>query len=215
MNNLLEKLEVYGEEKLTDEELLSIILWGENTKEKNLKIAKNLIRNNKDFTGDLRFLMQISINELQEQGLSLGESARIKALSGIFNRLFYPINPKLLELNSSEDVVKWFMSELRFEKTEFIKIVILNNKNKVLKISTLSKGTSNNASITPKEILSEPLKMKANKIILVHKHPSGDSKPSLKDIQTTRIIKKCADLMGIELLDHIIIGDGNWSSVIA
>ena len=88
----------------------------------------------------------------------------------------------------------------------------ISHKNVVLKIATISIGTSNSATITPKDILSEPVKMKATRIILVHNHPSGDSTPSLKDRKTTEIIKRCATLMGIELLDHIVIGDGNWNS---
>ena len=72
------------------------------------------------------------------------------------------------------------MPELRFEKSEFVKIVILSNKNEVLKIATLSIGTSSSATISPKDILSEPVKMKASKIILVHNHPSRRFKTKFK-----------------------------------
>ena len=180
MKDLLNKLEVYGEKTLTNEELLSIVIFGENTNDKNLEVIKNLIRNNKDLTGDLRFLTQISINELMEQGLSILEACRIKATMGIFRRLYYPISPKGLEINTSIDVVNLFMPELRFEKSEFVKIVILSNKNEVLKIATLSIGTSSSATISPKDILSEPVKMKASKIILVHNHPSRRFKTKFK-----------------------------------
>lgn len=172
MKYLLEKLKVYGEDSLTNEELLSIVISKENTKDNNLKIAKNLIDNNKDFTGDLRFLMQISIYELMEQGLSFEQAARLKAMSGILKRLCYPISSNIIEINSSSDVANIFMPELRFEKFEIVKIVILTNKNVVIKIATLSMGTSNSATISPKDILSEPVKMKASRIILVHNHPS-------------------------------------------
>lgn len=172
MKDLLEKLKVYGEEKLTNEELLTIVIWGENTNDKNFQIVKNLIRNNADMTGNLRFLTQISISELIEQGLKPEEASRVKAVSGIFKRLSYPISPKSFEVNSSKDVANLFMPELRFEKTEFVKIVVLTNRNQVLKVSTLSMGTSNSATVSPKDILSEPVKMKASRIILVHNHPS-------------------------------------------
>ena len=130
----------------------------------------------------------------------------------MLKKSLYPISFKKFEMNSSADVAKFFIPELRYEKTEIVKIVILTNKNNVLKIETLSKGTSNGAMISPKDILSETIKMKATRFILVHNHPSGDSTPSIKDIQTTEILKKCATLMGIELLDHIVIGNGTWSS---
>lgn len=172
MKDLIENLKVYGEEKLTNEQLLCIAIWGENTNEKNLKIARNLIRNNKDFTGDLRFLTQISLNELIEQGLKEEEAARLKAFSGLLRRICFPINPKKIFINSSEDAAKLLMPELRFEKTEYIKLIILSIRNQVLKIVTLSKGTANGAFVTPKDILSEPVKMKATRIILAHNHPS-------------------------------------------
>ena len=212
MENLLQKLRVYGTEKLTNQELISIIISNTSTKDKNLEIAKNLIDKNKDLTGDLRFLVEISLEELIEHGLTLKGAARIKAVSEIAKRLSNPISSKRLEMNSSTDVANLFMSELRFEKKEIVKLVILNNKNIVLKIINLSTGTSSSATISPKDVLSEPIKIKANRIILVHNHPSGDSTPSSKDIQTTEIIKKCASLMGIEFLDHIVIGDGTWNS---
>lgn len=172
MRDLIENLKVYGTEKLTNEQLLCTAIWGDNTNEKNLKIARNLIRNNKDFTGDLRFLTQISLNELIKQGLSEGEAVRIIAFSEMSKRICYPLNPKKMEINSSADAAKLFIPELRFERTEYIKLIILSIKNQVLKIVTLSKGTSNGATITPKDILSEPVKMKATRIILVHNHPS-------------------------------------------
>lgn len=172
MKELFEKLKVFGEEKLTNEELLSIIIYKRNTKDNILKIAKNLIEKNKDLTGDLRFLEQITIEELIEQGLDIESAARLKAVFGIIKRLSTPISSKKLEMNSSTDVAKFFMPELRFEKKEVVKLIILNNKNVVLRILNLSIGTSNSATISPKDVLSEPIKMKANRIILVHNHPS-------------------------------------------
>lgn len=172
MNNIIEKLKVYDENNLPSEQLLSIAIWGDKTNDKKIKIVKNLIENNKDLTGDLRFLTQISIEELLRQGFKENEAVRIKAFSGLLKRLSSPITPSLVEISSSEDVANLFMQELRYEKLEYIKLVILNTRNQILKILTLSKGTANGATITPREILSEPVKMKATRIILIHNHPS-------------------------------------------
>ncbi|MBR3697200.1 MAG: hypothetical protein IKM97_02885 [Clostridia bacterium] len=168
----MKKLEVYGEENLTSEELLSIVIWGKNISDKKIKIIKKIIKNNKELNGNLEFLMHISVNELIEQGLEQDEAFKTKAISGIFKKLCYPISSKKIEISSSTDVVNFFMPELRYEKNEIVKIVILTNKNQVLKIATLSIGTSSSATISPKDILSDPVKMKASKIILVHNHPS-------------------------------------------
>lgn len=172
MKELLEKIKVYGEDNLTTEELLAILICGDKANRAYLKKAKKLIDDNKDLTGNLKFLMQISIEELMEQGLNLRQASRVKAVSGILKRLLYPIETSNLELNSSSDVARLFIPQLRFEKSELVKIVILSSKNLVLRISTLAIGTSSSAAISPKDILSEPVKMKAARIILVHNHPS-------------------------------------------
>lgn len=172
MNELIQRLKVYGEDNLTPEELIIFAIWGTRAKNKNFKTVKKLIENNKDYTGDLRFLMQITVEELMECGFSLEEATKLKSISGILKKLSFPITDKTLEMNSSTDVANFFIPELRHEKAEVVKVVILTNKNVVLKITTLSKGTSNSATVSPKDILSEPVRMKAARIILVHNHPS-------------------------------------------
>ena len=102
---------------------------------------------------------------------------------------------------------------MRYEKREKVKLIILDNKNKILKILDISLGGTNFALIEPKEVLSEAVKMQAPKIILVHNHPSGDPTPSDDDYRVTDRIYECADIMGIRLLDHIVIGDGIFDSV--
>ena len=99
-------------------------------------------------------------------------------------------------------------------KREIAKVIILNNKNIVLRIVNISLGGSNFACIEPKDVLAEAIKMQAPKIILIHNHPSGDPKPSKSDYKVTDRIYECADLMGIELLDHVVIGDGIYESVL-
>ena len=105
------------------------------------------------------------------------------------------------------------MDELRNEKREIVKLLILNTKNVLLKIVDVALGGGNFAAIEPKQVLVEPIKMQAQKIILVHNHPSGDPTPSQGDFQVTDRIYESADIMGITLLDHIIIGDGKFKSV--
>lgn len=115
-------------------------------------------------------------------------------------------------IKSSNDVARIFMEEMRFEKREIVKVVILNTKNKILRILDVSLGGTNYAVIEPKEILAEPIKMGADKIILIHNHPSGNATPSKEDFEVTKRISVCAELFGIKLLDHIVIGDGEYKS---
>ena len=182
-----EKLEIYGAEMLSNAELLAIIIKTGNKKETAVALAQKILNLNKNYNkNDLRFLQEISIEELTEvKGIGKVKAIQIKAVS-----------------------------ELRYEKREIAKVIILNNKNIVLRIVNISLGGSNFACIEPKDVLAEAIKMQAPKIILIHNHPSGDPKPSKSDYKVTDRIYECADLMGIELLDHVVIGDGIYESVL-
>ena len=105
------------------------------------------------------------------------------------------------------------MNEMKYEKREKVKVLVLNTKNVLIKIINVSYGGTNSATINPKDILAEPTKMGAPKIILVHNHPSGDPTPSQEDIETTKRLYNAAALLGIELLDHIVIGNERYTSV--
>lgn len=126
-----------------------------------------------------------------------------------------PIHNLKPTIRTPSDIANLLMEELRYEKREVVKVVLLNTKNKILKIQDISLGGANQASLEPKDALCEAIKMSAPKIILVHNHPSGDPEPSKSDFELTDQIFDAALLMGIELLDHIVIGDGIYQSILA
>ena len=209
-----EKLELYGEETLSNSELLAIIL-GNGTKEySSVGLAQQVLCLNNELSGnEFRFLQSVSIEELQQiKGIGRVKAIRIKAAFEIARRLARPINYEMT-VSSSGDVAKIFMDELRYEKREIVKVVILNNKNKIMRIEDVSLGGTNYAVIEPKDIFSTPVKMGAGKIILVHNHPSGNATPSREDFEVTKRINECAEMLGMELMDHIVIGDGEYQSV--
>lgn len=210
-----EKLEIYGAEMLSNAELLAIIIKTGNKKETAVALAQKILNLNKNYNkNDLRFLQEISIEELTEvNGIGKVKAIQIKAASEIAKRITKPITNKI-KISNTKDVAELVMSELRYEKREIAKVIILNNKNIVLRIVNISLGGSNFACIEPKDVLAEAIKMQAPKIILIHNHPSGDPKPSKSDYKVTDRIYECADLMGIELLDHVVIGDGIYESVL-
>lgn len=207
-----EKLELYGEESLSLEELLAVILKT-GTKNKNaMQIARDIMTLGEN-GNSLRFLQDVSINDLIKiEGIGKSKAIQLKAACEIAKRINYPIVEKQ-KITSNEDVIRLFESELKFEKREVIKILILNNKNIVLKIRNIAIGGTNYSLISPKEILSEAVKLNAEKIILIHNHPSGDSTPSEADYKITKKIDEASAILGITLLDHIIIGDGNYKSI--
>lgn len=208
-----EKLELYGEKTLSNSELLAIIIESGTKEETSIQLAQRVILLGNSYTeNNLRALQNLSLEELKKiKGIGRVKAIRLKAAFEIAKRLAQPIEKEIF-VKSSEDVAKLFMEELRFEKREIVKILILNTKNKVLRIQDVSLGGTNFAVVEPKDILAEPIKMGANKIILLHNHPSGNATPSQEDFEVTKRIKICAEMFGITLLDHIVIGDGEYRS---
>lgn len=211
-----EKLELYGPEMLSNSELLAIIIKTGTKNENSVTIAQKVLKlKNTTDKEDLRFLCDISIKEfMQINGIGRVKAIQLKAIGELAKRISKPINKKRIKIKTTKDVADLLMSELRYEKREIAKVIILNNKNIVMRIINISLGGTNFASIAPKEVLAEAVKMQSPKIILVHNHPSGDPKPSKDDFRITDRIYECADVMGIELLDHVVIGDGTYESIL-
>lgn len=210
-----EKLEMYGEKALSNSELLAILIESGTKEETSIQLAqKVLLLGKENFENEFRFLQDISLDELKKiKGIGRVKAIRLKAAFEIAKRMSKPIENEIF-VSSSADVANIFMNELRYEKKEIVKLIILNNKNKILRIQDVSLGGTNYAVIEPKEVLAEPIKMCANRIILLHNHPSGNATPSREDYEVTRRIDLCAKMFGIELLDHIVIGDGEYKSAL-
>lgn len=212
MERPYEKMLMYGEKNLTNIELLSIIIKTGTKDKSSLEIAQNLMKNNKT----LRFLQTISIEELKKvSGIGKVKAIELKAVGEIAKRISKPLNEKQIKIVSKYDVASLFMEELQNEENEVLKILLLNNQNILKKVLTIAVGNENNITINVKAILSEPVKMQIPKIILLHNHPSGNPNPSNIDLEFTEKVRKAANLLDIQLLDHIIIGDGEYRSVFA
>lgn len=211
-----EKLKMYGAETLTNSELLAIIIKN-GTKEKTaVDLAKEILKlNDNKEKEDLSFLQDISITEfMQIKGIGQIKAIQLLAVCELVKRINKPINKETIKIKNSNDVAKLLMNELKYEKREKVKLILLNNKNIILKIKDISYGGTNFAMIEPKEILSEAIKLQAPRIILVHNHPSGDVTPSKADFNMTDKIYDAAQILGVELLDHIIIGDNKFESIL-
>lgn len=209
-----EKLLMYGEESLTNIELLSIIIKTGTKEKSSIEIAKELLHKNMDNSNNLRFLQNVSIEELRLiNGIGTVKAIELKAVGEIAKRISKPFVINKLKIKTREDVVKIFMEELQNEQNEILKIVMLDNRNIIKKISCIAVGNESNIFTNTRAILSEPVKNQIPKIILVHNHPSGNPVPSKEDILFTSKIYKAAKLLDIELLDHIIIGDGIYQSI--
>ena len=104
------------------------------------------------------------------------------------------------------------MESLRYQYKEIFKVVLLNTKNEIITDVDISMGTLNSSLVHPREVFREAIRRSSNKIILLHNHPSGNAEPSNEDKNITNRLKQCGELIGIEVIDHIIIGDGSYFS---
>ena len=210
-----EKLELYGSEKLTNAELLAIIIKTGTREETAIQLAQRVLKlNERNTTDDLTYLEDLTICELMKiKGIGKVKAIQLLSVIELAKRINKPIHTKEIKIKNTIDIVKLLMNELRNEKREKVKLVLLNTKNIIIKIKDISYGGSNFAYIDPKDILYEAIKLQAPKIILVHNHPSGDTSPSKADYNMTDRIFESAELMGIKLLDHIIIGNNKYESI--
>ena len=208
-----EKIENYGAQFLSNAELLAVIIKT-GTKEKTaVEIAQELLLLDYKNQG-LGFLKDISLEDLANiKGLGRVKSIQIKALVEFAVRFSKPSSIKKQAITSPEIVASILMNELKNELQEVIKTLILNNQNELMRIVTVTKGSTNSSYVEVKDIFKDAIKSNASKIILVHNHPSGQVEPSNADIELTERVKIAGELLSIELVDHIIIGNGVFTSL--
>lgn len=210
-----EKLELYGEKSLSNAELLAIIIKNGTKEKTSVEMANEIINMNTNHDkGNLNFLRDLSIEELKNlKGIGRVKAIQIKAVCELATRMSKPNNYKKVQIKSPNDVANLLMNDLRFEKREIVKAILLNNKNIVIKILDVAIGAGNFSNLNIRYILSETIKINAPKIILVHNHPSGDPTPSKADILVTNKLREAVNILNIELVDHIIIGDMQYKSI--
>ena len=206
-----EKMQMYGAKKLSNAELLAIIIKTGTKDATSLELASRVLL----LTNELRDLEYISIDSLEAiKGIGRVKAIQIKAVSELAKRMRVPVQKMNKIIKSTKDVADLFMDELRYEKQEILKVLMLNSKNELIKINDLKVGNSREIAITPAQILSDIVREQVPKFILIHNHPSGDTSASKKDKDFTDRVMVCAKLLGVVMLDHIIIGDGKYNSIV-
>lgn len=205
-----ERLYIYGSENLSNEELLAIIIKT-GSKRMNVKeVAMKLLES----VGDVSKLRDIGINSLIKiDGIGKVKAIEIKAALELGKRV-YMNNDNLdnIKLNSADIIYNYFHEIFIGKKQEYFYTVYVDTKGKYIDKKCLFIGTINSSVVHPREIFKEAYLLSANGIICIHNHPSGDSNPSKEDIAITKKIKEISVIHGIKLIDHIIIGNGNYFS---
>ncbi|XTZ38284.1 RadC family protein [Salmonella enterica] len=204
-----EKMLKFGVESLTDIELLALFLRTGTQGKCVLTVARELLQR----FGSLYSLLCSDIEDFHDvQGIGMAKYAQLKGIGELARRYY---NARLLEessLLSPEMTREFIQSQLAGEEREIFMVILLDNQNRILKHCRLFSGTINQVEVHPREIIREALKANAAAVILAHNHPSGNPEPSKADRQITeRVINSC-QFMGIRVLDHLVIGCGEYVS---
>lgn len=212
-----EKLEMYGAHTLSNAELLAIIIKNGTKDESSVTLAQKILSLNKNeccMQDNLTFLQDLSLEEFMKiKGVGKVKAIQLKATCELAKRISRPIENIKAKVKTPQDIVNLLMDELKNEKREIVKVIIMNSQNIILKIQTISQGGTSSVQVDTKDILMEAVKVGAPKIIMVHNHPSGETNPSNADIEFTKKLEKAAEIFAIQLLDHIIIGYNQYTSI--
>ncbi|MGX6442923.1 RadC family protein [Neobacillus sp. K501] len=199
-----------GPQSLSNHELLAILLRTGTKDESVLQLSNRLLTN---FEG-LRLLKAATLEEITEiKGIGQAKAIQILAAVEIGRRIANLNYTERYVIRSPEDGANYVMNDMRFLSQEHFVCLYLNTKNQVLHKQTIFIGSLNASIVHPREVFREALKRSAASIICLHNHPSGDPAPSREDIEVTKRLVECGKMLGIELLDHLIIGENKFVSL--
>lgn len=207
----LEKLLSLGAESLSNSELLAIVLRCGVRGENVLSLSQRILSELQGLDG----IMNASYKEITSiNGIKKVKASQILAIAELFRRFNTLKSLKNeISISSPKDIANMLITEMNGLNQEILKLVVLNTKNKVIKVKDVFKGSLNSSIVHPREIFAEAIKCGGASIIICHNHPSGDPTPSKEDINITIRVKECGKIIGIDLLDHIIIGDNKYLSL--
>ncbi|KUO58257.1 MAG: hypothetical protein APF84_05310 [Gracilibacter sp. BRH_c7a] len=205
-----ERLYQLGPEVLSNREILAILLRTGTQGENVLELAERILTE----AGGLIGLARLSIYELEQvHGIGPAKAAQVKAALELGKRSISADPAARPVINSPSDVADLVMEEMRILDREHFRIMHLSTRNNVLGISAVSVGSLNSSIVHPRECFKEAIRRNANSIILLHNHPSGDPTPSREDLDITRRLTEGGKILGIEILDHVIIGEKRYVSL--
>lgn len=207
-----EKMIRHGAGSLSNAELLAIIIRTGTRDATSVEVGRKIIAY---LDNDLSCFHQMDVLELKRNpnlaGVGIVKACQIKAAIELGCRMKRNDLPEI-KVSSPQNVVGLLMDEMQYLKQECFKIIMLDTKNRIIKVEEISRGTLNSSLVHPREVFVKAIKQHAAAIILAHNHPSGDTQPSAEDKSITRRLVDAGELIGISVLDHIIIGRGTYMS---
>ncbi|CAG9611568.1 hypothetical protein BACCIP111899_00740 [Bacillus rhizoplanae] len=205
-----ERLLLEGASSLSNTELLAILLRTGSKEESVLTLANRILHH---FDG-LRMLKDATIEEMTSiHGVGMAKASQLIAAFELGRRMVRLEYQNRYNIRNPEDCARYMMEEMRFLQQEHFVCLYLNTKNQVMHRQTVFIGSLNASIVHPREVFKEAFRRAAASIICLHNHPSGDPAPSREDIEVTKRLVECGKIIGIEILDHIIIGDHKFVSL--
>lgn len=205
-----ERLLRYGAEILSNSELLAVILRTGTRNQNIVGLCSRLLV----VTGGLDGLMNSTPDDISKIcGIGAVKTAQLLAVSELSKRFRSYKSGAEYKISKPQDAADYVMEEMKCLNQEYLRVIMLNTKNIVICVKDVSVGCLNSSIVHPREVFREAVKKSSASIIICHNHPSGDPSPSKEDINITHRLKECGKLIGIELLDHIIIGNGIFVSL--
>lgn len=199
-----------GADVCSNQELLAILLRSGTNRESVLQLSQRLLHH---FQG-LRMLKDATVEELKSlKGIGTAKAVQIMAAIELGKRFSRLQAEERIAIHSPETGAEYVMDEMRFLSQEHFVCLYLNTKNEVIHRQTVFIGSLNASIVHPREVFKEAFRRSAASIICFHNHPSGDPSPSREDITITKRLVECGQMLGIEVLDHIIIGDRHFVSL--
>lgn len=207
-----EKCEKYGVGSLSDAELLAVIIRTGSKGERVIELANRILNHSKGKSG-LVGLNYLTLEDFMSiRGIGRVKAIQLLCVTELTKRMARERLPENAVLNEPKVIADHYMQELRHLDCEHVVLLLLDTKCHKLKDFIISKGTVNSAVAEPREIFQKAVRYGAVHIVLLHNHPSGDVLPSNADISITKRIFHAGELLGIQLVDHIIIGDNRFFS---
>ena len=198
-----------GEDALSTQELLSVLISPEERSHPAPEVAATLLN---AFDGNLKDLFTATIHQLTcVEGVGFSEACKIKAAFELGKRAASSCEDTLV-VKSTDDVVPLVLPHMVFLKQEQFRVILLDSKNKFIRNCIISVGSLDKALVEPREVFRPAITHAAASLILVHNHPSGDPEPSKEDILLTQQLCICGKVLGIEVVDHVIIGISGYAS---
>jgi len=206
-----ERLQKFGAEALSAQEILAVILGRGISGESVMVTAQRLLSK----FGSLKGIAGASLEELSGvKGIGLAKAAQIRAVFELVSRIEdYHDSEKREMVKTPEDVVAQVRSRLKSKKKEYFLALLLDTRNQLIRVAEISVGSLDSSIVHPREVFKEAISASAASVIFAHNHPSGDPEASEDDISLTKRLADAGEIMGIDVLDHVIIGDRKYLSL--